>query len=161
MELLSYMVNMFAIMFWLFRVYVALMVSSGSEIQFTTPGLELEITVIFITLISIFMIFKRNLIFASIYLGTYFAFFTYGIALMNGNISTNKQLLNAMVMIAGIIIALLNFLDVMFNKNRKGSTKDNKTDWFYATDKYEREYDERADRNQYKIRKKRKMRKKR
>lgn len=152
MELLSYMVNMFAIMFWLFRVYVALMVSSGSEIQFTTPGLELEITVIFITLISIFMIFKRNLIFASIYLGTYFAFFTYGIALMNGNISTNKQLLNAMVMIAGIIIALLNFLDVMFNKNRKGSTKDNKTDWFYATDKYEREFDERADRNQYKIR---------
>ena len=152
MELLSYMVNMFAIMFWLFRVYVALMVSSGSEIQFTTPGLELEVTVIFITLISIFMIFKRNLIFASIYLGTYFAFFTYGIALMNGNISTNKQLLNAMVMIAGIIIALLNFLDVMFNKNRKGSTKDNKTDWFYATDKYEREYDERADRNQYKIR---------
>ena len=152
MELLSYMVNIFAIMFWLFRVYVALMVSSGSEIQFTTPGLELEITVIFITLISIFMIFKRNLIFASIYLGTYFAFFTYGIALMNGNISTNKQLLNAMVMIAGIIIALLNFLDVMFNKNRKGSTKDNKTDWFYATDKYEREYDERADRNQYKIR---------
>ena len=152
MELLSYMVNMFAIMFWLFRVYVALMVSSGSEIQCTTPGLELEITVIFITLISIFMIFKRNLIFASIYLGTYFAFFTYGIALMNGNISTNKQLLNAMVMIAGIIIALLNFLDVMFNKNRKGSTKDNKTDWFYATDKYEREYDERADRNQYKIR---------
>ena len=152
MELLSYMVNMFAIMFWLFRVYVALMVSRGSEIQFTTPGLELEITVIFITLISIFMIFKRNLIFASIYLGTYFAFFTYGIALMNGNISTNKQLLNAMVMIAGIIIALLNFLDVMFNKNRKGSTKDNKTDWFYATDKYEREYDERADRNQYKIR---------
>ena len=152
MELLSYMVNMFAIMFWLFRVYVALMISGGSEIPFTTPGIEMEIAVIFITLISIFMIFRRNLIFASIYLGTYFAFFTYGIALMNGNISTNTQLLNAMLMILGILIALLNFLDVMFNKNRKGSTKDNRTDWFYATDKYEREFDERADRNQYKIR---------
>ena len=152
MDLISYMVNMFAIMFWLFRVYVALMISGGSEIPFTTPGIEMEIAVIFITLISIFMIFRRNLIFASIYLGTYFAFFTYGIALMNGNISTNTQLLNAMLMILGILIALLNFLDVMFNKNRKGSTKDNKTDWFYATDKYEREFDERADRNQYKIR---------
>ena len=152
MELISYMVNMFAIMFWLFRVYVALMISGGSEIPFTTPGIEMEIAVIFITLISIFMIFRRNLIFASIYLGTYFAFFTYGIALMYGNISTNTQLLNAMLMILGILIALLNFLDVMFNKNRKGSTKDNKTDWFYATDKYEREFDERADRNQYKIR---------
>ena len=152
MELISYMVNMFAIMFWLFRVYVALMISGGTEIPFTTPGIEMEIAVIFITLISIFMIFRRNLIFASIYLGTYFAFFTYGIALMNGNISTNTQLLNAMLMILGILIALLNFLDVMFNKNRKGSTKDNKTDWFYATDKYEREFDERADRNQYKIR---------
>ena len=128
------------------------MISGGSEIPFTTPGIEMEIAVIFITLISIFMIFRRNLIFASIYLGTYFAFFTYGIALMNGNISTNTQLLNAMLMILGILIALLNFLDVMFNKNRKGSTKDNKTDWFYATDKYEREFDERADRNQYKIR---------
>ena len=144
MELISYMVNMFAIMFWLFRVYVALMISGGSEIPFTTPGIEMEIAVIFITLISIFMIFRRNLIFASIYLGTYFAFFTYGIALMNGNISTNTQLLNAMLMILGILIALLNFLDVMFNKNRKGSTKDNKTDWFYATDKYEREFDERC-----------------
>lgn len=152
MELISYMVNMFAIMFWLFRVYVALMISGGTEIPFTTPGIEIEIAVIFITLISIFMIFRRNLIFASIYLGTYFAFFTYGIALMNGNITTNTQLLNAMLMILGILIALLNFLDVMFNKNRKGSTKDNKTDWFYATDKYEREFDERADRNQYKIR---------
>lgn len=152
MELISYMVNMFAIMFWLFRVYVALMISGGSEIPFTTPGIEMEIAVIFITLISIFMIFRRNLIFASIYLGTYFAFFTYGIALMNGNISTNTQLLNAMLMILGILIALLNFLDVMFNKNRKGSTKDNRTDWFYATDKYEREFDKRADRNQYKIR---------
>ena len=152
MELISYMVNMFAIMFWLFRVYVALMISGGSEIPFTTPGIEMEIAVIFITLISIFMIFRRNLIFASIYLGTYFAFFTYGIALMNGNITTSTQLLNAMLMILGILIALLNFLDVMFNKNRKGSTKDNKTDWFYATDKYEREFDERADRNQYKIR---------
>ena len=152
MELISYMVNMFAIMFWLFRVYVALMISGGTEIPFTTPGIEIEIAVIFITLISIFMIFRRNLIFASIYLGTYFAFFTYGIALMNGNITTSTQLLNAMLMILGIIIALLNFLDVMFNKNRKGSTKDNKTDWFYATDKYEREFDERADRNQYKIR---------
>ena len=152
MELISYMVNMFAIMFWLFRVYVALMISGGSEIPFTTPGIEMEIAVIFITLISIFMIFRRKLIFASIYLGTYFAFFTYGIALMNGNISTNTQLLNAMLMILGILIALLNFLDVMFNKNRKGSTKDNRTDWFYATDKYEREFDERADRNQYKIR---------
>ncbi len=152
MELISYMVNMFAIMFWLFRVYVALMISGGAETPFTTPGIEMEIAVIFITLISIFMIFRRNLIFASIYLGTYFAFFTYGIALMNGNISTNTQLLNAMLMILGILIALLNFLDVMFNKNRKGSTKDNKTDWFYATDKYEREFDERADRNQYKIR---------
>ena len=152
MELISYMVNMFAIMFWLFRVYVALMISGGSEIPFTTPGIEMEIAVIFITLISIFMIFRRNLIFASIYLGTYFPFFTYGIALMNGNISTNTQLLNAMLMILGILIALLNFLDVMFNKNRKGSTKDNRTDWFYATDKYEREFDERADRNQYKIR---------
>ena len=65
--------------------------------------------------------------------------------------SSPTAMFDMLVMFVGIIIALLNFIDVLFNKNRKGSTKDNKTDWFYGTHNYEREYDERADRNQYKF----------
>ena len=61
MELISYMVNMFAIMFWLFRVYVALMISGGSEIPFTTPGIEMEIAVIFIFLF-LFLYVSLNVI---------------------------------------------------------------------------------------------------
>ena len=34
---------------------------------------------------------------------------------------------------------------------KKANPKDKKTDWFYGTNDYEREFDERADTNQYKL----------
>lgn len=51
----------------------------------------------------------------------------------------------------GVIIPLLTLLDIAINKNRKGSTKDEKTDWFYQNKEYDRKLDERADDNQYKF----------
>ena len=51
----------------------------------------------------------------------------------------------------GVIIPLLTLLDIALNKNRKGSVKDEKTDWFYTNKQYERKLDERADDNQYKF----------
>ena len=42
-------------------------------------------------------------------------------------------------------------MDIFLNKERKGSTKDKKTDWFYDNEEYTRKLDERADKNQYKF----------
>ncbi|MGP1608443.1 MAG: hypothetical protein ACTTGJ_01140 [Clostridium sp.] len=145
MELFSYMLNAFAVLYWIFRAYI---VASGGTSGIVSPNQEIEIFVILITLISIVMVIKRKLFFAAIYLATYFAFFgVYILKMLEGSMDSK----NFVVYMLGIAIALFNFLDVLLNKNRKvGQNK--KGEWFYGNDKYEREYDDRADTNQYKIR---------
>ena len=57
------------------------------------------------------------------------------------------------ISIVGVVIPILTFLDILFNKHRKSIIGGNKsTDWYYKNDEYDRKYDERADKNQYKIR---------
>ena len=58
---------------------------------------------------------------------------------------------NLIAICIGVLIPLLTFLDILINKNRRKFGADKKTDWFYKNEKYEREFDERADRNQYKL----------
>ncbi len=40
-------------------------------------------------------------------------------------------------------------MDLFVGQIRKKDPKDKKTDWFFKNSKYERELDERADKNQY------------
>ena len=51
----------------------------------------------------------------------------------------------------GIVIPTLTFLDILFNKSRKGKGGDKNTDWFFTNKDYDREFDERSDRNQYRL----------
>ena len=53
--------------------------------------------------------------------------------------------------VMGIIIPLLIFFDILLNKNRTIGTGAKKEDWFYANEEYDRKFDERADRNQYRL----------
>ena len=76
---------------------------------------------------------------------------------MNNNVSSDglnvSNSLDLAVSIIGVIIPVLTFLDVLLNKNRKSIIGGKKsTDWYYKNDDYDRKFDERADRNQYKIR---------
>ena len=50
----------------------------------------------------------------------------------------------------GVLIPFLVFFDVLIQKSRFHPT-DRNTDWYYGNKKYDRKFDERADRNQYKI----------
>lgn len=50
----------------------------------------------------------------------------------------------------GIVIPFLVFADIVIQKSRFHSA-DRDTDWYYENEKYDRKFDERADRNQYKI----------
>ena len=56
---------------------------------------------------------------------------------------------NTMVAAVGVILALFVFLDLMIARVRRKDPKDKKTDWYFQNDKYDRKYDERADKNQY------------
>ena len=100
-------------------------------------------------------IIKRNIIGALIYFvayGYYFGNDLYNnvINIINGETGAIDYL-SVFISFIGVLIPFLTVMDIFFNKERKGSIKDKKTDWFYENEEYIRKLDERADKNQYKF----------
>lgn len=153
----SYLLTTLGIMFWIFRGFVAALESMEMEFICTTLNLKLEIIILFATLPCMLLVIKRNLVGATLYFGIYGAYF--GTALYNSFMGMNGEegltISNSMSLfssVLGIIIPLFTFLDILLNRYRRNLGLDKKTEWYYNNEKFDREYDERADRNQYKIR---------
>ena len=157
MSILSFMITILGILFWIFRFIVCLAVTL--EIEFICEPLNtgLEIGVLFATIPCFVFVLKRNIIGAASYMALYVSYF--GTALYNTINQVNpEQGLNVanqvdmICSIVGIAITVLTFIDILFNKHRKAIVGGHKkTDWYYNESKYDRQFDERADRNQYKI----------
>ena len=70
-SLTSYLLLSFMVMFWVFRLVVAFTTSIGVEIGFTAMNMNMEIIVLFVTLLAIAFVAKRNLFGTIIYLIAY------------------------------------------------------------------------------------------
>ena len=57
--------------------------------------------------------------------------------------------MNLFVSFIGLILPIAVLLDMLVDRNRKNNPKDKKTDWFYKNEKFDRQLDERADKNNY------------
>lgn len=153
MSLFSYLITIFSVVFWFFRAIVCLMASMQFDFICQPTNLNVEIALLFATIPCMFLIFKRNLIGATIYFGIYGAYF--GTALYNVIMEiqatgvTLTETANLVAICIGVIIPLLTFLDILINKNRRKFGADKKTDWFYKNEQYDRKLDERADKNNY------------
>ncbi len=154
-SLFSYLITMFGGLFWILRIVVAITYSMDIDFPIEPLDFNIEIILLFVTLFCIILIIKRNLIGALIYFITYGLYF--GTDLYNNfvNISNNQigvtDYLSIFISLVGVIISFLTFLDIGLNKNRTGTPRDKKTDWFYKNKEYDRKFDERSDRNQYKF----------
>ena len=154
-SLLSYMLTFFGVAFWFFRVIVTLLYQLDREFFATPINVTFEIIVLFSTLPCILLVIKRNIVGAAAYLGIYATYF--GTALYEailGAQATGLNIVNSANMlctVVGVIIPALTFLDILLNKNRAMGKDNKKGDWFYKNENFDREFDERADRNQYRI----------
>lgn len=151
----SYLITMMGGIFWLFRVIVTLSYTMGWNIGITPLNIPIEVIILFATLVCMIFIVKRNIIGALAYLlmyGLYFGndFFNNIMSVINGQ-SGVMDYLSIIISFLGILIPFLTVMDILINKDRTSNVKNKKTDWFYQNDEYNREYDERADRNQYKF----------
>ena len=152
-NLSSWLIAMFAFMFWAFRVIATVMYSIGSEFVAVPDNMTMEIVLLFVTFICICFIAKRNLLSACIYLaahGLYYGYYLYQniMSIVSGAGSMDSYL-SLLIALVGVIIPLAAFFDVLLDKNRKAHPVDKQTDWFYKNKEFDREVDERADRNQY------------
>lgn len=154
-SLFSYLITLFGGMFWLFRLVITLAYTMSADIGIEPLDFNIEVILLFVTLFSMVLIIKRNIIGALVYFVAYGLYF--GTDLFNNvtNIINGQtgavDYINLFLSIIGVILPVLTVMDIFLNKERKGSTKDLKTDWFYTNEEYTRKLDERADRNQYKF----------
>jgi len=151
----GYMVTALAGIFWFFRLIVALMFSTDAGFAIVPMNMTFEIVLLFITFVCIILIATRKMTGAVIYLIAQCAYF--GIdayktlqVIIEGQPQTANYI-TLLISVIAIIIPILAIMDIGLNTGKKGSGKNRKTDWFYGTTDYERNMDERADKNQYKF----------
>ena len=137
-------------MYWLFRIVIAALVFLEIEIPISITYLNIEIIVLFVTLICIICVFKRKVLGSFLYFlmyGGYFGFDLYNIIKENA-VSTSIPTVG-MDFIA-IILAAVVLLNIILSKTMRIARKNN-TEWFYGGKQYDRKLDERADKNNYRI----------
>lgn len=151
----SYFITSLAVIFWLFRLIVALIYTTGTAFIFTPINITTEVILLFITFACIIFIAQKKMIGAVMYLIVQCAYF--GVdgyknlrTILEGN-PTNSNYISLIVSAFAVIIPILAIMNIGLSTGKKSSGKNKKTDWFYATTEHDREYDSRADRNQYKF----------
>ena len=153
-NLSTWILVMFMVMFWIFRVIVAVLPEFGTTLGSIVPlNSQLEIILSFVVLACIVLVVKRKMVGGLIYLTVYGMYF--GVDLFNNigqviNGATSMETtVNVFISFIAIVLAVAVVLDLVFDKARKANPKDKKTDWFYNNEKFDRQLDERADKNNY------------
>ena len=149
----TWMLVMFMVMFWVFRVIVAVMPEFGTTLGGIAPlNQNLEIILSFVVLVCIVLIVRRKLIGALIYLLAYGMYF--GVDVINNiqtvlNGASMETALNVFISIIGIILPIAVLADLLLDKGRKANPNNKKTEWFYNNEQFDRKLDERSDKNNY------------
>lgn len=152
-NLTTYLFVMFMAMFWIFRIVVAFCYNLGVDFITKPMDLNFEIVLLFLTFIAMILVIKRSVLGGIIYLIGYGLYFGTSIfnTLTSGQVMDMMTYTDIMFSGIGIVLPILVLFDILLDKNRKANPKDKKTDWFYKNKDYDREMDERADKNQYRI----------
>lgn len=151
----TYLVVMFMIVFWIVRIVVTLASQFGGSFLGMVPMNEaFEIGILFGTLLSLVLIVKRKMAGALLYLTLHAIYFGSDVTIKLNmmaqknalSFSQNVQLIFSLL---GIILPIAVLLDLLLDKNRKYNPKDKKTDWFYKNENFDRQLDDRVDKNNY------------
>lgn len=153
----TWMIVMFIVMFWIFRVLIAISAELNWDMGALKPlNQQIEIILLFVVLVSLIFIVKRKMIGGLIYLLAYGLYFGTDIVnniqvlltAVEGGVDINLYA-NLLMSLIGVILPIATMLDLLMDKARKNNPKDKKTDWFYDNEQFDRKLDERADKNNY------------
>ena len=154
-KLSTYLLVIFMVMFWAFRAILTLMSQMGKDLLGIVPMNEtIEIILLFAVLLCLILVVKRKVIGAALYLALYGYYFGEDVTakirlLVEGQKLSTTEMTSAFFSLIGVALALAVLIDLLLDKNRKAHPVDKKTDWFYKNKNFDREMDERADKNNY------------
>lgn len=151
----TYLLVMFMVVFWILRIIITISSQLGKEFIGVAPINEtFEIVLLFAFLLCAILVVRRNIFGSLLYLALYGIYFGGDITekmriMVNGDTLALGDMTGLFFSVIGIILPLVVLVDLLMDKNRKQNPKDKKTDWFYKNEQYDRELDERADKNNY------------
>lgn len=151
----SWLVTIFLIMFWAFRVIATLFTQMGMEFVAPPLNIGVEITLLFVVLICIPFVFKRKILGPIVILGAYGWYFGPDLVANIANVFTAEGTanLNMYVQIIvdaiALILPIISIFDILWDKQRTKNPVHKDTDWFYKNEQYDRKLDDRADKNNY------------
>ena len=151
----TYLLVMFMVVFMIIRALIAVQAQFGKDFLGVKPFNEVvEIILLFVTLLCIVLVGKRNMLGAIIYLGSYAIYYGADVTsrlsiIVNGGFLSLSENMSLLLSFLAIILSLAVLIDLLLDKQRKINPKDPKTDWFYKNEKFDRDLDERADKNNY------------
>ena len=151
----GYFITTLAAIFWVFRVIVALMYTAEAEFPIVPINMTFEIIMLFVTFVGIILVAKRKMIGAVVYLIAQCAYFGVDAyksieTIIEGQPQTANYI-TLFISIIAVIIPVLAIMNIGLSSGKKSSMRNRKTDWFYGTTDYDRKFDDRADKNQYKF----------
>lgn len=153
-NLSSWLIVMFILMFWMFRILVA--INGTMEMDFFVKPIDnnIEVILLFVVLLCVPFIFKRKLIGAIIYLISYGWYFGRGLIenvmqIISGETLSIDTYMSMFIALIAITLPIVAVFDILLDKNRMKNPVDKQTDWFYKNEQYDRKLDERADKNNY------------
>lgn len=151
----NYLIIMFSVMLFIFRFIVVFTATLGIKFIVEPISVTYEMILLFIMLICIILMSKNKLSGAILFVIASLAY--YGpslleqITYMSSNsisVETGVQLIISLICIT---IPIFAFFIIAFAKEQEKRPVDKKTDFFYKNEAYDREYDDRADKNNYRI----------
>ena len=149
----NYLIIMFSIMLFIFRLIVVFTATMGIEFMVQPIDVNFEIALLFVMIITIILMSKNKLSGAIILLVASIAY--YGpnvlemVTCMTSGAINQEMAMQAITSVIGIVVPFFAFFIIALAKEQEKRPVDKKTDFFYKTDAYDRQYDERADKNNY------------
>ncbi len=153
-NLSSWLISIFIIMFWVFRVIVAVTETVGSDFMIKPIDNNVEVILLFVVLALVPFIFKRKLWAAIVYLIAYGWYFGRGlitnvIGMIGGETLSATVYMEMFVSLIALVLPIASIFDILLDKARTKNPVNKETDWFYKNEQYDRKLDERADKNNY------------
>lgn len=146
----TWMILSIGVIFWGLRIAAVYTETMGIDFLIKPLDTNTEIILLFTTLLAFILIAKRKILGVIIYIVSYWGYF--GMDLYSKMMSTTsnvQDVMNVFVSFVGVLLPLFCLFDFILDKTRITNTQEKKTKWFYENKKYNREFDERADKNNY------------
>ena len=149
----NYLIIMLTVMLFIFRLIVTFTATLGIEFMIEPINMNYELGLLFIMIVSIILMSKNKLsgpiILTVASLAYYGPSLLSQITYLSSNIVSIELAMQTIISVICVLIPIFAFFIIAFAKEQEKRPVDKKTDFFYKTDRYDRQYDERADKNNY------------